>query len=200
MTPDEFRQHGHQVIDWLADYLATLADRPVQATTRPGAIAAALPAEPPEQPEPFADVLADLDRLDPAGPVALAASALLWLLSGQRRTRRHSWRPGQHRAWRARPVLAVLPGADGGRGGYHRLGAPHGRLVRCLEGGDSGHRFHVHARRPDDCPGTHNWLCAGPWWVAGGTADRWQSMSRRRATPRSTRRRCLPASGATMSA
>jgi len=63
MTPDQFRQHGHQVIDWLADYLATIADRPVQATTRPGAIAAALPAEPPEQPEPFADVLTDLDRL-----------------------------------------------------------------------------------------------------------------------------------------
>ena len=63
MTPDEFRRYGHQLIDWLADYQASLADRPVQAGTEPGAFAAALPAAPPERPEPFGDVLADLDRI-----------------------------------------------------------------------------------------------------------------------------------------
>ena len=63
MTPDEFRRYGHQLIDWLADHQAGLADRPVQAITEPGAIAAALPASPPEQPEPFSGVLADLDRI-----------------------------------------------------------------------------------------------------------------------------------------
>ena len=63
MTPEEFRRHGHQLIDWLADYHAGLAARPVQAMTEPGAVAAALPHAPPEQPEPFADVLADLDRI-----------------------------------------------------------------------------------------------------------------------------------------
>ncbi len=63
MTPDEFRRYGHQLIDWLADYQASLADRPVQAATEPGAIATALPAAPPDQPEPFGTVLADLDRI-----------------------------------------------------------------------------------------------------------------------------------------
>ncbi len=63
MTPDEFRRYGHQLIDWLADHQASLASRPVQAVTEPGAVAAALPAAPPEQPEPFGDVLADLDRI-----------------------------------------------------------------------------------------------------------------------------------------
>ena len=63
MTPDEFRRYGHQLIDWLADYHAGLADRPVQAVTEPGAVAAALPAAPPDQPEPFSHVLADLDRI-----------------------------------------------------------------------------------------------------------------------------------------
>ncbi len=63
MTPEEFRSYGHQLIDWLADYHAGLATRPVQATTEPGEIRAQLPAAPPEQPESFAAVLADLDRL-----------------------------------------------------------------------------------------------------------------------------------------
>ena len=63
MTPEDFRRYGHQLINWLADYQAGVADRPVQAVTAPGAVAAALPAAPPEQAEPFGDVLADLDRV-----------------------------------------------------------------------------------------------------------------------------------------
>ena len=43
MTPDEFRVAGHRVIDWLADYRAGLADRPVQARTEPGQVKAQLP-------------------------------------------------------------------------------------------------------------------------------------------------------------
>lgn len=63
MTPEEFRRHGHATVDWVADYLASLEDRPVQATVAPGDIRRLLPDHPPEQPEPFEDVLADLDRV-----------------------------------------------------------------------------------------------------------------------------------------
>ncbi len=63
VTPDEFRRLGHALVDWVADYRATIADRPVRAQVRPGALRAALPASAPEQPEPFTDVVADLDRL-----------------------------------------------------------------------------------------------------------------------------------------
>jgi aromatic-L-amino-acid decarboxylase len=63
MTPEEFREYGHQLIDWLADHQATLANRPVMAATQPGEISAQLPSSPPEHPEPFENVLADLDRL-----------------------------------------------------------------------------------------------------------------------------------------
>jgi aromatic-L-amino-acid decarboxylase len=63
MTPEEFRTHGHQLIDWLADYRANLADRPVMATTKPREIANQLPATPPNDPEPFSNILADLDTL-----------------------------------------------------------------------------------------------------------------------------------------
>jgi aromatic-L-amino-acid/L-tryptophan decarboxylase len=63
MTPDEFRAHGHKLIDWIADYRSTLATRPVIAGTKPGQVKAALPADPPATPEPFDAVLADLDAL-----------------------------------------------------------------------------------------------------------------------------------------
>jgi aromatic-L-amino-acid decarboxylase len=63
MTPDEFRRHGHELIDWLADHHARIAGLPVMATSKPGEIRDALPADPPEQPEKFAQTLADLDNL-----------------------------------------------------------------------------------------------------------------------------------------
>ena len=62
MDAEEFRRQGHALIDWLADYHAGLRDRPVQPTTKPGDVRAALPAAPPEDAEPFSAVLADLDR------------------------------------------------------------------------------------------------------------------------------------------
>lgn len=63
MTPDEFRRHGHALVDWIADYRERLADRPVMSTVAPGEVRGLLPAAPPEQPEPFEQVLADLDRV-----------------------------------------------------------------------------------------------------------------------------------------
>ena len=63
MTPEEFRRLGHQIIDRIADYRATVAERPVMARTAPGEIKAALPADPPQSPEPFDAILADLDRI-----------------------------------------------------------------------------------------------------------------------------------------
>ena len=63
MTPEEFRAHGHRVIDWIADYRLRLAELPVMARTRPGEVRAALPAEPPQGAEPFDDVLRDLERI-----------------------------------------------------------------------------------------------------------------------------------------
>ncbi len=63
MTPDEFRVYGRQVVDWLADYYEQVESFPVLSQVRPGDVRAALPASPPEHGEPFADLLADLDRV-----------------------------------------------------------------------------------------------------------------------------------------
>lgn len=62
MTPEEFRRWGYAVVDWLVTYQQRVATLPVLANTRPGDIRAALPSCPPEQGEPFADILADLDQ------------------------------------------------------------------------------------------------------------------------------------------
>ena len=65
MTPDEFRHHGHALIDWIADYRERLArgEFAVLAQREPGALLASLPAAPPVEPEAFEAIAADLERL-----------------------------------------------------------------------------------------------------------------------------------------
>lgn len=63
MTPDEFRHYGHKLIDWIADYRGSLANRPVMSAVEPGQVVSALPTEPPAAPEPFDSVLADLETI-----------------------------------------------------------------------------------------------------------------------------------------
>lgn len=63
MTIEEFRRHGHELIDWIADYRAGLASRPVGAQTAPGEIQRQLPAAPPAQAEDWAAMQRDLDTV-----------------------------------------------------------------------------------------------------------------------------------------
>ena len=59
----DFRRHGHQIIDWVADYLEGVQDRPVNSTVEPGEIAGMLPSSMPENGESFESILSDLDRV-----------------------------------------------------------------------------------------------------------------------------------------
>jgi aromatic-L-amino-acid decarboxylase len=63
MTPDEFRRYGHELIDWIANYLAHPERYPVLARTQPGDIKAQLPDSPPEQPETMDAILADFNHV-----------------------------------------------------------------------------------------------------------------------------------------
>jgi aromatic-L-amino-acid/L-tryptophan decarboxylase len=63
MTPDEFRRHGHAVVDWIAAYQARVESLPVLSQVQPGQIRAALPAHPPAHGESFDAILADVDKL-----------------------------------------------------------------------------------------------------------------------------------------
>jgi aromatic-L-amino-acid/L-tryptophan decarboxylase len=58
-----FRDDGAAALDWAARYLERVGELPVLAQVEPGEIRARLPPSPPEQAEPFADVLRDLDEI-----------------------------------------------------------------------------------------------------------------------------------------
>ena len=56
------RDDGPPTLEWAAEYLDRVGDLPVLARVEPGEVRARLPAEPPEQAEPFSAVLADLEQ------------------------------------------------------------------------------------------------------------------------------------------
>lgn len=63
IPPEELREHLHRVADWIADYRADIDARPIAPTTRPGAIAAALPATLEADGVPLATLLDEFARL-----------------------------------------------------------------------------------------------------------------------------------------
>lgn len=63
MTPEEFRRAGHELIDWIADYRECIPTLPVRAQVEPGEVRSALPANPPQTKESFAQLLSDLEEI-----------------------------------------------------------------------------------------------------------------------------------------
>jgi aromatic-L-amino-acid decarboxylase len=63
MSTEDFRRYGHQVVDWIADYLAHPERYSVLSQNQPGDVKAALPSRAPERGEAFEAMLADLDRV-----------------------------------------------------------------------------------------------------------------------------------------
>ena len=59
----DLRTDGAAALEWAARYLERVGDLPVLAQVAPGEIRARLPASAPEEPEPFANVLRDLDEI-----------------------------------------------------------------------------------------------------------------------------------------
>lgn len=63
MTPEEFRVAGHQLIDWIADYRASVDERPVKAQIAPGDVKNAFPASLPAGTTSIETLIDELDRV-----------------------------------------------------------------------------------------------------------------------------------------
>jgi len=63
MSKEDFRRFGHELVDWVAEYLEHVEDLPVLAQIEPGDLKAQLPVAPPEQGESMEQIIADVDRL-----------------------------------------------------------------------------------------------------------------------------------------
>src|SRR5919201_1291427 len=68
-SPEEFRKQLHELADWIADFRQNLGSLRVAPNDKPGAILGALPAEPPEEGEPFEKILSDIDQVIVPGMV-----------------------------------------------------------------------------------------------------------------------------------
>ena len=62
MSPDEFREYGKMVIDWIADYYSEVENYPVLSQVAPGQVRSTLPKSFPVKGENFEHILADLNR------------------------------------------------------------------------------------------------------------------------------------------
>ena len=58
-----FRRHGHNLVDWIADYLNDIERYPVFSQVQPGQIRESLPNSPPKQGVPFEETFRDFERI-----------------------------------------------------------------------------------------------------------------------------------------
>lgn len=63
MSPEEFREQGKQIIDWIADYYETIEQYPVLSQVKPGSIKNQLPLVPPEKSESIGQIMNDVNSI-----------------------------------------------------------------------------------------------------------------------------------------
>ena len=61
MNSEEFRQRGKEMIDYIADYLDTIEERRVTPAIEPGYLRKLVPEEAPQKPEPWDDIMKDVE-------------------------------------------------------------------------------------------------------------------------------------------
>jgi aromatic-L-amino-acid decarboxylase len=63
MTPESFRELGHSIVDWVADYRAQIESRPVMSRVAPGDIHRQLPKAPPKHGDKLNGLIDDLEGI-----------------------------------------------------------------------------------------------------------------------------------------
>src|SRR5665647_581164 len=63
MTPDEFRKHAHELVEWMAGYMENVSSLPVKSFVEPGDIFKKIPDNPPQLPESFDSLMKDFNEI-----------------------------------------------------------------------------------------------------------------------------------------
>lgn len=63
MSPEQFREEGKKLIDWIADYYEQIENYPVLSQVRPGEVMEQLPEQAPEQGEQFLTMMRDVEKV-----------------------------------------------------------------------------------------------------------------------------------------
>ena len=63
MSKEDFRRHGHEIIDWIADYYEQIEEFPVLSQNQPNDLTNALPTSAPEKGEDFQKIFTDVENL-----------------------------------------------------------------------------------------------------------------------------------------
>jgi aromatic-L-amino-acid decarboxylase len=63
MTPDEFRKHAHELVEWMAAYLENVEKYPVRSMVKPGEIFKQIPDKAPVLPDSFTNLMKDIDEI-----------------------------------------------------------------------------------------------------------------------------------------
>jgi aromatic-L-amino-acid decarboxylase len=63
MTPDEFRKHAHELVEWMAGYMENVESWPVKSAVKPGEIFDKIPDKPPLQAESFDSLMSDFNEI-----------------------------------------------------------------------------------------------------------------------------------------
>jgi len=63
MTPDEFRKHAHDLVEWMAGYMENVESWPVKSSVKPGEIFDKIPDKPPLHSESFDSLMRDFNEI-----------------------------------------------------------------------------------------------------------------------------------------
>lgn len=108
---EAFRQHGHELVEFIADYYKNVEAMPVKSQVQPGYLRERLPGQCPEKPEEFAAIMHDVEKHIMPGIThwqhpqfgAYFSANSSWpglageMLSGATRSRRSAPAPAPHR-------------------------------------------------------------------------------------------------------
>ncbi len=62
MNLEEFRANAHRLVDWMADYYGKIEEYTVKSQVKPGDIIKQIPTSPPDDREPFDEIMKDVER------------------------------------------------------------------------------------------------------------------------------------------